>query len=98
MGSARPSVTKRQREQLKRERKIRKAERRAERKNGEPQTDEVESQPEEVESPRAEGVQAPEPWRKRQPAGGNPSTAFARNASSQRWCPRDIRPGMSKPP
>jgi hypothetical protein len=35
MGSARPSVTKRQREQLKRERKIRKAERRAERKNGE---------------------------------------------------------------
>jgi hypothetical protein len=33
MASARPSVTKRQREQLKRERKIRKAERRAERKN-----------------------------------------------------------------
>ena len=34
MGSARPSVTKRQREQLKRERKVRKAERRAERKSG----------------------------------------------------------------
>jgi len=33
MASARPSVTKRQREQLKRERKIRKAERKAERKH-----------------------------------------------------------------
>jgi len=33
MGRARPSVTKRQREQVKRERKLRKAERRAERKN-----------------------------------------------------------------
>ena len=32
MGSARPSVTKRQREQVKRERRIRKEERRAERK------------------------------------------------------------------
>jgi hypothetical protein len=33
MGSARPSVTKRQREQVKRERRIRKEERRAERKH-----------------------------------------------------------------
>lgn len=39
MGSARPSVTKRQREQLKRERKLRKAERRAERKPGETEID-----------------------------------------------------------
>ena len=35
MGRARPSVTKRQREQVKRERKLKKAERRAERKNAE---------------------------------------------------------------
>jgi hypothetical protein len=33
MASARPSVTKRQREQVKRERRLRKEERRAERKN-----------------------------------------------------------------
>ncbi len=39
MGTARPSVTKRQREQTKRDRKLRKAERRAERKNN-PQSDE----------------------------------------------------------
>lgn len=39
MGSARPSVTKRQREQAKRERKIRKEEKRAERKNN-PSVDE----------------------------------------------------------
>jgi hypothetical protein len=38
MGTARPSVTKRQREQVKRERQARKAERRAERKNA-PQTE-----------------------------------------------------------
>ena len=36
MARARPSVTKRQREQVKRERMLRKAERRAERKNAEP--------------------------------------------------------------
>ena len=36
MGRARPSVTKRQREQVKRDRKLRKAERRAERKNAPP--------------------------------------------------------------
>jgi hypothetical protein len=36
MGSARPSVTKRQREQQKRERKLRKAEKRAERKTAPP--------------------------------------------------------------
>jgi hypothetical protein len=36
MGRARPSVTKRQREQVKRERKLRKAEKRAERKNAGP--------------------------------------------------------------
>jgi len=37
MGRARPSVTKRQREQVKRERKLRKAEKRAERKNADSQ-------------------------------------------------------------
>jgi len=43
MGSARPSVTKRQREQLKRDKKVRKAEKRAERKSGEsgPEIDDV---------------------------------------------------------
>lgn len=39
MASARPSVTKRQREQTKRDRKIRKAERKAERKNSAAQPD-----------------------------------------------------------
>lgn len=57
MGSARPSVTKRQREQLKRERKLRKAERRAERKSGEggPEIDEqpVQEQPLTDDSPAA---------------------------------------------
>jgi hypothetical protein len=49
MGSARPSVTKRQREQLKRERKLRKAEKRAERKTGEgPEVDETPEVEEEV--------------------------------------------------
>lgn len=45
MGTARPSVTKRQREQVKRERQMRKAERREERKRnpaGEDQTQELE--------------------------------------------------------
>jgi len=39
MGSARPSVTKRQREQQKRERKLRKAEKRAERKTAQPDSE-----------------------------------------------------------
>ncbi|MGA7613831.1 MAG: hypothetical protein WBX15_01505 [Thermoanaerobaculia bacterium] len=39
MGSARPSVTKRQREQLKRDRKLRKEEKRAQRKSGVPVED-----------------------------------------------------------
>jgi hypothetical protein len=41
MGSARPSVTKRQREQQKRERKLRKAEKRAERKTAQPDSEET---------------------------------------------------------
>ena len=52
MGSARPSVTKRQREQVKRERRIRKEERRAERKlnaaaGNEPKEEEIEEIPQE---------------------------------------------------
>jgi hypothetical protein len=39
MATARPSVTKRQREQAKRDKQLRKAEKRAERKNAEPGTE-----------------------------------------------------------
>ncbi|MGZ8812158.1 MAG: hypothetical protein ACXW29_13540 [Thermoanaerobaculia bacterium] len=53
MGTARPSVTKRQREQVKRERQARKAEKRAQRKLNGPQTDEPEIEP--VGEPEPEG-------------------------------------------
>jgi len=50
MSTARPSVTKRQREQKKRERQAQKAERRAERKNAPPATDD--ETPQEYEAPK----------------------------------------------
>jgi hypothetical protein len=54
MATARPSVTKRQREQAKRDKQLRKAEKRAERKNAEPGTeteDEFLPEEEEVQTP-----------------------------------------------
>jgi len=58
MGSARPSVTKRQREQLKRERKLRKAEKRAERKTTDPDAIDVE-QMEPLDGPADEAALEP---------------------------------------
>jgi hypothetical protein len=59
MATARPSVTKRQREQAKRDKQLRKAEKRAERKNAEPGTEPVDDEfaEEEIQQP-AESTEA----------------------------------------
>lgn len=55
MATARPSVTKRQREQAKRDKQLRKAEKRAERKNAEPG---IESEDELVPEEEAQTTEA----------------------------------------
>jgi hypothetical protein len=58
MSTARPSVTKRQREQVKRERQLRKAEKRADRKNN-PNQEVEEMQPLDGPIPYDDGTETP---------------------------------------
>jgi hypothetical protein len=59
MGTARPSVTKRQREQIKRERQLRKLEKRAERKNA--PAEEAGDEPVVMEVPEAAEIDSSTP-------------------------------------
>ncbi|MEA2491242.1 MAG: hypothetical protein QOH21_3034 [Acidobacteriota bacterium] len=59
MSTARPSVTKRQREQVKRDRQARKAEKRAERKNNPNQTEEETFEPLDGPMPFDDGTETP---------------------------------------
>lgn len=68
MSTARPSVTKRQREQVKRERQLRKAEKRADRKNNPAQDDVENMQPLDGPLPFDDGTETPQT-----PGSGTPT-------------------------